>query len=412
MEKPTSTVDGLPPVTPPSGRFIIQLFVVPSVIVVVAVGILWGFTKLVGGSRTPEQFLKDLSNSNTEVRWRAASELAQVLKREEELATNPKFGLDLAELLRQALRDDEQLEKEVSPDPGERERSAAPNRAQVQGERRYVQYLINCLGNCWLPVGVPLLNEVAVRESGADAETISLRRQVAVWALALVGDRLKHLDQLPEGRREEILSVLDAEAGGSSPERAAWAAAAAAVLRARFRGEARAMGTDRVLAECARASDPDLRKMAAFALNIWDGSAAENRRMDDTLVKLSYDDGHGGAEDARVRGLEIRYKATEALARRGSPAVERRLGVLDEMLDEERQNRNFRTHLQDGRALPDETAIASTLTSALRAISELHRRAPAMNLSRFDGRIRKLAEDSNPFIRSEAERTLVALDRK
>ena len=59
---------------PPSGRFIAQLFLVPGIIVVGAVTVLWGFSWLIGASRTPEQFLKELSSTNVDVRRRAASD--------------------------------------------------------------------------------------------------------------------------------------------------------------------------------------------------------------------------------------------------------------------------------------------------------------------------------------------------
>src|SRR5204863_10203135 len=49
---------GLPPVTPPSGRFIAQLFLVPGMIVLVAVLMLLAFRYLLGGGYTPENFLK------------------------------------------------------------------------------------------------------------------------------------------------------------------------------------------------------------------------------------------------------------------------------------------------------------------------------------------------------------------
>src|SRR5260370_36710703 len=95
---------GLPTVAPPSGKFIIQLFLVPGLIVTFAMVLVWGFGWLVGVSYTAEQFLKDLHNPNTEVRWRRASDLAQVLPRDKTLASNPPFALELAELLQQALR--------------------------------------------------------------------------------------------------------------------------------------------------------------------------------------------------------------------------------------------------------------------------------------------------------------------
>src|SRR5262245_52000178 len=88
---------GLPPVRPPSGRHIVQLFLVPGLIVGGAVAILLGFSWLAGGSRTPDQFLKNIDSANADIRWRAASDLAQVLKRDENLASDPEFALRLAE---------------------------------------------------------------------------------------------------------------------------------------------------------------------------------------------------------------------------------------------------------------------------------------------------------------------------
>jgi hypothetical protein len=73
---PPPDVSGLPPVIPPSGRMIAQLFVVPGLIVAGAIAIIFGFTWLAGGHRTPDSFLDGLKSANPEVRWRAASGLA------------------------------------------------------------------------------------------------------------------------------------------------------------------------------------------------------------------------------------------------------------------------------------------------------------------------------------------------
>src|SRR5262245_14361887 len=51
---PPEPAKGLPPVTPPSGRFIAQLFFVPGLIVAVAVLLLLAFRYLFGGTQTPE----------------------------------------------------------------------------------------------------------------------------------------------------------------------------------------------------------------------------------------------------------------------------------------------------------------------------------------------------------------------
>src|SRR5450631_1279455 len=87
---------GLPPVIPPSGRFIAQLFLVPGMIVLLAVLLMLAFSNLLGGSQEPANFLKQLDNGNTDIRWRGAADLAQVLKRPESitLRANAGFALD------------------------------------------------------------------------------------------------------------------------------------------------------------------------------------------------------------------------------------------------------------------------------------------------------------------------------
>src|SRR5437764_440430 len=95
---------GLPPVRPPSGRFVVQMFVVPGLIVAVVILIIYGVSWLVSGSTSREKFMEGLRSSNPDVRWRAANDLAQVLLRdrqepEPKLAADPGFALDLAELL-------------------------------------------------------------------------------------------------------------------------------------------------------------------------------------------------------------------------------------------------------------------------------------------------------------------------
>src|SRR5947209_18261178 len=103
-DHPTPPADpGLPPVTPPSGTMILRLFLVPALIVVGLVGLFligpkianWA-GQLVGRSwgeaRSGEAFLRDLDDANPEVRWRAASDLAQVLLRNDQLAADVGFG--------------------------------------------------------------------------------------------------------------------------------------------------------------------------------------------------------------------------------------------------------------------------------------------------------------------------------
>jgi hypothetical protein len=210
------------------------------------------------------------------------------------------------------------------------------------------------------------------------------------------------------------------EAGKGSAERRKWADLSAEYIQSRQAGEMRALGVDQTLAECVKASnsasrDRLLREVVAFALNFWEGNQEENRRMEETLLRLSYDDGHGIAvTEIQIRGVEIRYKAAEGLARRGSDLVVKRFGILEEMLDEDRQKEIFRIQSKSGKESADEALVSSTVRGALRGITELHRKKPDLHLSSFVPAIDKLLHSSNPELRAEAERTraLIAQDRK
>ena len=155
----------LPPVVPPSGRHIVQLFVVPGLIVFGIVAVVLGCGGLlnllfgVGYSRSTADFLSGLENSNQDVRWRTASDLAQVLKRDDSLAADPVLGLKLDELLNRSLdemnRDERSFaERTARLSAKEQEKE----RKSLQSQRSYVQFLSGCLGNMSLPVGVPSLD--------------------------------------------------------------------------------------------------------------------------------------------------------------------------------------------------------------------------------------------------------------
>jgi hypothetical protein len=416
------SVKGLPLVAPPSGKFLIQLFLVPGLIVAFALAVVWGFGWLVGGSYSAEEFLKDLRNPNTEFRWRRANDLAQVLPRDKTLAANSKFALDLTELLQNSLRDNLQNERAWAErtKSGTKTSSIKPDKS-LEEERAFIQYLIPCLGYLALPTGVPILEELTLaKEGGADPETIQLRRRLTVLALANLAESLKYLDTISSQQRQEIIATLQAEESKGSSERRLWSELAAEYVQARQAGDMRALGVDRTLVECVKPShpasnDPILRERVAFALNLWEGNQEENRRMEETLLQLTYDDGRGAtASEAPVRGLEIRYKAVEGLARRGSDLVVKRFGILEEMLDEERQREIFRFQSKSGQEMADEALVSSTVRGALRGITELHRKKPELDLSSFQPPIDKLLTSSNPELRAEAERTraLIARDRK
>jgi hypothetical protein len=411
---------GFPVVVPPSGRFIAQLFLVPFLIVSSVVGVLLLVQWLAGGARSPADYLTRLDNPNSDVRWRGAEELAQVLRRDDQLASDVGFSLDLAERLQKALHDTAGKSKEPSRKPLSRE-TPSPAEADEDPAQVYLFYLSGCLGNMALPVGAPLLGEMALDGKAEDANALAQRRRRAMWVLTQLGDNMKRFDRLQDARRTVVLDHLRTEAGRAMGQRRTWAAATLAYLEGPEAKSLHVLGLDDVFAKCAEDQDPLLRSLVAFALNFWEGLPSESARMEQLLIKLARDDGHGEEILAKLRpqdpqgieaitrspGLAIRFNANIALARRGSPKV--RLDVIAEMLDERALRENFRVKVKGGEDVPDEEIVANTLDATLRAISELHRLRPELDLSHLRDALDTLARSSNMNIRSEAERTLKSL---
>jgi hypothetical protein len=277
---------GLPPVVPPSGRFIAQLFLVPGLIVAGAVIVLLGFTWLAGGQRTPDAFLRDLDSGNSDIRWRTASDLAQVLKRDDQLAADPNFGLELAARLRRAL--DDLGRSETVPNDTTSGETAARERKEAMARRGYIQYLTASLGNLLTPVGAPILADLAKKSPSRDPKTDALLRRQAVWALASLGDNLGRFSKLPEDKQSQARERLSESANGTDAVTANWARRSLAYLN-----KSGPLGAIDGLAACALADDPFLRKQTAHALSFWTGTDEENKRAEATLLMLAKDDGHG-----------------------------------------------------------------------------------------------------------------------
>jgi hypothetical protein len=105
-----------------------------------------------------------------------------------------------------------------------------------------------------------------------------------------------------------------------------------------------------------------------------------------------------------VEAREIRYNAVLALLYRGSPHVkdEGVWDVLTEMLDESKQLQTFQTHAGDGPTIPNETGARMTVIGALRAVRELHKKRPEIDLSGLKAPLEKLKESNNATVRTEA----------
>jgi hypothetical protein len=439
---------GLPTVTPPSGGMFLRLFGVPALIVgglvigaIIAQPLLGKATKFLlgrawGSSRSPEQYLQELKNTNKDIRWRAANDLTQVLLRDNALASDSNFALQLAHELRKTLDESAPFEKihaerfaTLTEDDKKREL------AKLEPDRNYVLLLAQCLSRFMVPVGAPLLEEMALKDSGLDPRALSARRVQALWALANLGESLKRFDDLSIEEQEAAKSQL--ETAAESGDSAALAKASLDYLSRRQKGRPSTMGIDRVVEKCADDDDPSLRELAAFVANFWSGSADENARMEKALVRLSYDSGKGEDELAKLEeqnpeessqflnkifekeetrslvkkpGFRVQANATIALARMGSPKV--RLDLLQTMLDKnELQSIFVLQPKKGGDERPDEAVVVQTLENALKAVAELHRKRPQLDLSRLHANLDALAHDPNVTLQTEAGKTVLALSK-
>jgi hypothetical protein len=429
----TPVPPGLPPVRPPAASAFLQLFIVPSIIVLVLVGLFllgpvvydWAgrlLGRTPGDRRSADQFVRDIDNPNPEVRWRAASDLAQVLLRNDELARNPGFALTLAGRLQETLDSSAAAEKtyadkEPKLSPEERAREVK----KLEADRNYVIYLSAALGNCMLPVGVPVLKRMATQEGGMEPDALAERRRRALFALATLGENLKRFDRLSDEEKEVVLAGLTAqsEQGNSS----SLADSTRSYLEARRRGTPSTEGVAGVLEKCAADHDPSLRFLAAFASNFWNGTATENAGLEEMLAKLANDSGEGedeldeqlkknpdsvaSREIVKRKGFRVQVNATIALARRGSPKV--RLPLLEEMLDEAKLGTLFVRKAKGENEKPNDALVTLTLTDTLKAVAQLHRQRPELDLSALGPAVETLSKHANPAIRVEAEQTLLAL---
>jgi hypothetical protein len=450
---------GLPPVAPPTAGFLVRLFVVPALIVAVGVGaaILFqmSFGWLLGAPQTPQQFLAKFDDANEQVRWRAAADLTQRLPRDDRLASDPDFALELVKRLRTAHKDLEAAELELAsrfpPMTAQELDKLADDawlkRAQdlevanrkLDDRRTYVKFLAASLSGFMVPVGVPVLRELALQEKGIEENQLREQRANALWSLAVLGENINRFDKLPPPDQQSILEKLAVDL--DDPERAK---AARDFLLKRADKIADAMDVDQVAMKCAESEDPFLRELSAFTLNFWFGDDAANQRMDKTLLTLSHDDGRGtmtveqllnrARRQKKLQGesvltdnllmspdlntktvaysvppeLNIKFNATIALARRGSDEVN--TGRLVEMLDQDKLRTQFlRQDVTTEKSEPDEGMVIQTLVNTLKAVSELHKQRPQRITSGIRMAVNNLKTNANVAVKKEAEETSLAI---
>jgi hypothetical protein len=409
---------GLPAVVPPTGRFIVRLFLVPFLIVSAVVCFLLLVDWLVTGRRNPEDFLNKLDSENLDVRWRGAEDLAQVLLRDEDLATNPRFALDLSERLEREFKN--LVKKKTGPSQG-RPKEAGSIDSSDDGYRKnqLLYYLSACMGNVIIGVGAPLLGQIVLDTSVSKEPAVMLRRRQALWALAKLGENLKRFNSLSTERQAAVLEALRQE-GLQTNDRGTSAKAAFSYASD---PKLASLGIDRVFEECSRDPDPFLRELVAYAMNFWEGAPAEWAQLESILERLSNDDGHGESEasfsamstDERIAsnavskspGLRIRFNASVALARRGSDKV--RSEILKQMLNEDGLGENLTVILEDGKEVADRPLVAATIGTALGALDMFHVKRPDKDLTEFQPVLERLEQSADKVLSGEATQTLRAI---
>jgi hypothetical protein len=115
-------------------------------------------------------------------------------------------------------------------------------------------------------------------------------------------------------------------------------------------------------------------------------------------------------------GWEIRYNAAAALARRGSSKTP--WPIIREMLDLDRQRRNFRVTLQKGEEVANAEEAQRTVQSALAAVDQWHKKQDAAalasiphDLQQVYDQIARLGQGPDIVLRVHAERVRQAIAR-
>ena len=156
---------GLPTVAPPSGKLMMQLFLVPGLIVAFLIGAWLVGGWLFGVSYSKKDFLEKLNDANAEVRWRAGAPRPGAA-RDDALASDGDFARQLGLMLEKAARRVPpgrnglwEIPHRSSPEGAGREEATGEDRRRarrtVEPDRNFISFLTASLGDFMVPVGAP-----------------------------------------------------------------------------------------------------------------------------------------------------------------------------------------------------------------------------------------------------------------
>ncbi len=239
-----SQVIGLPPVEPPSGAFLMQLFVTPLVIVSLIVGIWFLVAWIAARDTVPATLVDDIERLNHRS-WQKALTLANALRdpKRTDLRRDKVLAQRLATLLQDQLRKD-----------------------QPSQEQLWLQvYLCRALGEFELPITAPTLVQAVNQATSGEQAAV---RRAAIQALGMLASHLKSGALSQEG--DVLLALTNAtQPPQDSPQRQGDEAREAIRLRTTatyvlglIGGEA---ATHRLL-ELQNDAQPEVRQNAAVGL--------------------------------------------------------------------------------------------------------------------------------------------------
>ncbi len=377
-----------------------------------------------GQGSEPRAFLERIDNPNPDVRWRGANDLAQTLPRDPKLAADPDFALKLDQRLDAALKVNEANERDLN----NRLANLAPEqkeaeRARLRQEREYIQYLIACVGHFIAPTAVPILRRVAEQDDGMDPAPLERRRRQALFSLAMLGQNAAGFPAMRLEDRSNLMNKLDKLRSDANLTQ--WAEPAWKNLQARDEKRGDSMGIEETLRKCGGSDDPVLREYTAWVANFWNGTDKENAVIDAVLTELLHDNGRGhdlsdtlaetqpnaAVQPRETPGYIIRINAALALCRRGSHQIDKELGFLAELLDEQNLDKHLRES-KNGQEEPNRYKVQQTIVETLAALKTLHVARPDLDLSPLRPAIEVLTKSTNNTLAAKAKETLLALDKK
>lgn len=179
--QPNPSPQSGPLYAPESGfSLFIKLFIVPAVIVLVALGIFFLGTMALQHPKTAEQYLEELKSDNTSRRWQSAYELSRMLNQNENIQFDQTLRVQLVQVFGGAKNDDPRLREYLALVLGRLKEKSAVSvlSSAVHDDSTDVKiYSLWALGNIEDPQG----GEAAL---GALSDTDETVQRMAVGALS------------------------------------------------------------------------------------------------------------------------------------------------------------------------------------------------------------------------------------